>query len=367
MRFKEFCPEPLSEAPRTFTPQMTPLQQLVSDYSYFISFGTVHLDKQATTPEGQKQLLSLVQRLQKDSKSFNGLDKQKMEANRDTILNHIHQMMQYAIPILKKYLPADSWEAKRSQINGVLTAYNNARQINEAMPQWAKKLGAAATLGIAATTGYQGLKDPGGTTKSMDQIERELDAATPKIKADPQVVNQMNSLLNTEMGRALTSEARAAGMKGRELAQFLAQCAHESLNFSTLREIGGRLDHKQYDIQHNPEKARRLGNTEPGDGFKYIGRGFIQLTGKDNYMRAGKALGLPLVEQPELAERPDIAAKIAVWFWKKRVHPRVNDYSNTRSVTRPINSGLAGLEDRDEKYKAVAQILGVLNWPNNKA
>lgn len=240
--------------------------------------------------------------------------------------------------------------------------------LEEAMPQWAKKFGTAATLGLTAAAAgniaYQGLKDPGGVTKSVDQIERELDAATPKIKANPEVVNQMNSLLNSGVGKALVGEARAAGMKGRELAQFLAQCAHESLNFSTLRELGDESHYKQYDIKHNPEKAKRLGNTKPGDGFKYIGRGFIQLTGKDNYMRAGKALGLPLLEQPELAERPDIAAKIAVWFWKNRVHPKINDYSNTRAVTRPINSGLAGLEDRDEKYKAVAHLIGVLNWPS---
>lgn len=238
--------------------------------------------------------------------------------------------------------------------------------LEEAMPQWAKKLGTAAALGVAATTAYQGLKDPGGTTKSIDQIERELDAATPKIKADPQLVNQMNSLLNTGLGRALTSEARAAGMKGRELAQFLAQCAHESLNFSKLREIGDADYFKQYDIRHNPRTAQILGNTKPGDGARYIGRGFIQLTGKDNYMRAGKALGLPLLEQPELAERPDIAAKIAVWFWQNRVQPRVQDYSDTRTVTRPINRGLEGLEDRDEKYKAIAHLIGVLNWPSYK-
>ena len=70
--------------------------------------------------------------MSKDGKTFANLDKQKMESNRDTILSHIHSMMQYAIPVLKKNLPADDWEAKRSQINSVLTAYNDARQINEA-------------------------------------------------------------------------------------------------------------------------------------------------------------------------------------------------------------------------------------------
>lgn len=242
--------------------------------------------------------------------------------------------------------------------------------LDEAMPQWAKKFGTAAALGATVAAGgnlaYQGIKDTDGTTKSMDQIERELDAATPKIKANPEVVNQMNSLLNTGFGKLLTSEGRAAGMKGRELAQFLAQCAHESLNFSRFEEIGDNSYFNQYDIRHNPETARILGNTKPGDGIRYKGRGFIQLTGRDNYMRAGRDLGLPLLERPELAERPDIAAKVAVWFWKKRVQSKVTDYSNTKSVTRPINRGLAGLDDRDEKYKAVAHLLGVLNWPSYK-
>jgi predicted nucleotidyltransferase len=124
----------LKEAPRTFQPQTTPIQELISDYNYFTSFGTVHLEKQGKTPEAQKELLALVQRLQKDAKVFGSVvrDKKKMEANRDTILTHIYQMMTYAIPILKKNLPADDWEAKRSQINSVLTSYNNVRQINEA-------------------------------------------------------------------------------------------------------------------------------------------------------------------------------------------------------------------------------------------
>ena len=122
----------MDEAPRTLQSQVTPLEKLVQDYGYLTTFGMSHLDKQAATPEARQQLLTLVQRLSKDGKTFANLDKQKMETNRDKILNHIHSMMQYAIPVLKKNLPADKWEAKRSQINSVLTAYNNARQINEA-------------------------------------------------------------------------------------------------------------------------------------------------------------------------------------------------------------------------------------------
>ena len=122
----------LKEAPRTLQSQVTPLEKLVQDYGYLTTFGMSHLDKQGATPEAQQQLLALVQRMSKDGKTFANLDKQKMESNRDAILKHIHSMMQYAIPVLKKNLPTDKWEAKRSQINSVLTAYNDARQINEA-------------------------------------------------------------------------------------------------------------------------------------------------------------------------------------------------------------------------------------------
>ena len=121
----------LHEAPRTLQSQVTPLEKLVQDYGYLTTFGMSHLDKQGATPEAQQQLLALVQRMSKDGKTFANLDKQKMETNRDSILKHIHSMMQYAIPVLKKNLPTDKWEAKRGQINAVLTAYNNVSKINE--------------------------------------------------------------------------------------------------------------------------------------------------------------------------------------------------------------------------------------------
>lgn len=121
------------ESPRVgLQRKVTPMQNLLDEYGVLISFGTQYLDKQGETPEAQQQLLALVQRLQKD-KNLIGLDSRKIEANRDNILNHIHQMMTYAIPILQKYLPADKFDAKRKQINSVLTAYNAARQpISEA-------------------------------------------------------------------------------------------------------------------------------------------------------------------------------------------------------------------------------------------
>mgnify|MGYP003341387985 CR=1 FL=1 len=104
-----------------------------------------------------------------------------------------------------------------------------------------------------------------------------------------------------------------------------------------------------------PKTARILGNTQVGDGERYKGRGFIQLTGRDNYKRAGRALGLPLEQKPELVERPDVAAKVAVWFWKNHVKPKVSSYHDTAQVTKPINPAMRGLKDRDTKFQAIKQ------------
>jgi predicted chitinase len=147
--------------------------------------------------------------------------------------------------------------------------------------------------------------------------------------------------------------AHANGIKGVELAQFLAQCAHESLNFTRMEEIGTPAYFaKKYDPRYAPKTAKILGNTEVGDGERYKGRGFIQLTGRDNYARAGEALGLPLEVNPELAARPDVAAKVAVWYWKNRVASKVKNFHNTKQVTQAINPAGKGLQSRKDQFKS---------------
>jgi putative chitinase len=76
---------------------------------------------------------------------------------------------------------------------------------------------------------------------------------------------------------------------------------------------GDAYFHRKYDITGNPDKARELGNLSPGDGVKYAGRGYVQLTGKSNYRKAEAALGVPLVANPDLAMKADVAARILVW------------------------------------------------------
>jgi putative chitinase len=128
------------------------------------------------------------------------------------------------------------------------------------------------------------------------------------------------------------------------------------MDFKRLTEFGGSLDFRKYDPKYAPKKAKALGNKQVGDGAKYKGRGFIQITGRYNYKRAGEELGLPLEKHPELAEDPATAAKIAVWFWKHRVQPNVDNFKDTTGVTKQINPGLRGLEDRKENFRDYMQI-----------
>ena len=176
-------------------------------------------------------------------------------------------------------------------------------------------------------------------------------SSSTKEKKKPVKVDTSKTLTGTTHEAILTRTARASGIKDpTELAAFLAQCAHESHDFKSMVEYGGSLDFRKYDPKFSPKKARTLGNIKVGDGARYKGRGYIQLTGRYNYKRAGEALGLPLEQKPELAENPEVAAKIAVWFWKQRVQPNVDNFNDVRAVTKPINPGLNGLQDRKEAF-----------------
>jgi putative chitinase len=163
---------------------------------------------------------------------------------------------------------------------------------------------------------------------------------------------QPTTITGSTLETTLRNFAIKAGIKGKELAQFLAQCAHETMNFASLVEFGDTQDFlKKYDPKYNPGKAKALGNTVPGDGERFKGRGFIQLTGRWNYTQAGQALGLPLDTKPELLEKPEIAAKASVWFWQNRVQPNVRNFTDTRTVTSYINPALLGLQKRDNIFQ----------------
>lgn len=198
----------------------------------------------------------------------------------------------------------------------------------------------------------------GQEVKVPDNFKDEQPAKKPAVtKANvkkpeaKKVIDVSKTLTGTRHEAILTAEARKSGITDPvELAALLSQCAHESHDFKSMVEYGGSLDFRKYDPKYAPKKAKALGNKKVGDGARYKGRGYIQLTGRYNYKRAGQALGLPLEQKPELVEKPEIAAKVAVWFWKQRVQPNVNNFNDVTSVTKPINPGLNGLDDRKEAF-----------------
>lgn len=100
---------------------------------------------------------------------------------------------------------------------------------------------------------------------------------------------------------------------------------------------------------------KKLGNTQPGDGFRFIGRGLKQLTGRDNYTRCGKALTLDLVNQPELLEQPPAAALSAGWFWGTNNLNDLADAGNFELLTRKVNGGTLGLSERLALYNVAIQ------------
>lgn len=231
--------------------------------------------------------------------------------------------------------------------NEFIVDYNIGHEdIDEGWKDWV----AGAAMGASALAA-----SPDVDAKQMPSPPAKV--VTAPQAAQPDTTDRTIKTILRPEAKILIKTAQAAGIKGTELAQFVAQCAHETADFTRLKEIGGKLDFKKYDPAHNPRKAKILGNVKPGDGARYHGRGYIQLTGRDNYRRAGEALGLPLEKHPELAERPDVAARIAVWYWQNRVQPQVNNFSDTAQVTRPINAGLKGLPDRHQKFADIISIM----------
>lgn len=152
----------------------------------------------------------------------------------------------------------------------------------------------------------------------------------------------------------LNQAMREGGIHSRmQQAAFLAQIAHESWQFTRMEErpLRGRPDFNQYD------DMRVLGNSQPGDGKRFRGRGVIQLTGRYNYTRASKALDLDLVNNPDLAADPKYAFKIAVWYWNDHGANAIAESGNFRAVTRLINGAYTNLQDRLSYYHLALRIL----------
>ena len=176
-------------------------------------------------------------------------------------------------------------------------------------------------------------------------------------------------VLNTAMGKyGIVTRLR--------IAAFIAQVGHESgqltrlvenLNYSAegmMKTWPSRFDLvRATAAARKPEQIAnivyggRMGNTAPGDGWKYRGRGLIQITGRTNYAACGEALGLDLLSKPELLELPQHAAMSAAWFWSMKGLNTLADQGQFVKITRRINGGLTGQTDRQALYDKALEVL----------
>jgi putative chitinase len=191
------------------------------------------------------------------------------------------------------------------------------------------------------------------------------------LTGNKQVKEYYNALCKALPKYDITTERRVAG--------FLAQCAHESNNFKVLREnlnysADGlkRIFPKYFkdvdpnDYARQPEKianrvyANRMsnGDEDSGDGWRYRGRGVIQLTGRDNYSRFAKDMGMSLDEVVDYLETIEGAIMSAAWYWNSRKINSAAEDNDIVKMTKLVNGGTIGLEDRKKHYAHILEVLG---------
>ena len=135
-------------------------------------------------------------------------------------------------------------------------------------------------------------------------------------------------------------------------AAFLAQIGHESGGLHWTVEIWGPTD-----AQMRYEGRKDLGNTQIGDGYRFRGRGLLQTTGRANYKATGEALGVDLIAEPEKLGTPPLAARSAGWYWQRHRLNELADAGDFRLITRRINGGYNGWEDRARLWNAAKEVL----------
>ena len=232
-------------------------------------------------------------------------------------------------------------------------AYNGAKESVSKTIDSAKDTATQALTSFsdALSQAAKKVADATGVTTVVDAVKRSYSHAENKA----------------ELKRAM---AEAGITDPKEQASFMGQLDHESAGFTQLEEsmnyksperlmeVSATARSKGINavseaIAGGPESVAelmyggRMGNTEKGDAYKYRGRGFIHLTGKDQYDSIGKSMGIDLVNNPELAADPQIAARIATEYWKKTPGLRKAAQSgDVEAVTKKINGGTNGLDDR---------------------
>jgi predicted chitinase len=185
-------------------------------------------------------------------------------------------------------------------------------------------------------------KKPSGPVKPADSLSNGEELITkpkkPAVTPPKQVALEPKGL-----GAYIESRARADGITGVQLANFMAQSRVETAGFTTLEE---RADGSAY------EGRKGIGNIYKGDGPKFKGRGFLQLTGRDNYTKCAAAIGVDIVKTPEVvATNKKVAADSALWFWNTFIRPNYRPH-DIRGVSVRVNGGTNGLTERIAAFQS---------------
>lgn len=212
------------------------------------------------------------------------------------------------------------------------------------------------------------------TVNALDQLNEAFNALNTNARPEAGV---FISVLTPALSRfSISTPIRQSA--------FLAECAHESAGFSRLAEnlnysaaglaatwpgrfrgVDGQPNALALAYQRRPVVianhvyANRMGNgsEESGDGWRYRGRGLLQITGRGMYQRCGEALGLPLLEQPDLLLQPEPAVLSAAWFWQSNGLNALADAGDLEGITRRINGGLNGLAERKALWLKAREAL----------
>lgn len=205
------------------------------------------------------------------------------------------------------------------------------------------------TSGVQGVPNANNLGSVPGQSRDLGALNGSIPPATGHQAGDmtPQELQQLAPNLSMqraqELAPHLNAAMREANISTREQkAAFVAQLAQESGGFKWFEELASGAAY---------EGRSDLGNTQPGDGMRFKGRGPVQLTGRSNYRAAGRALGLPLEQNPELVARPDIGFRVAAWYWNSRNINEPAARGDFERVTRLINGGLNGYDTRLAYYQ----------------
>ncbi|WP_025129708.1 glycoside hydrolase family 19 protein [Pseudomonas sp. PH1b] len=316
----------------------------------------------------------------------------EIEANAKWELEHLDQNLQTDINALRS---AAGLAANPSPIDQIKVSIPILQQLlkeqSERLEQAKQQLASLPQQNYLARTKENVVKDilKGDGENLSEVMDNEMAGLTltHNVASLNASIQNLNARLgNFEAAKTLTFDStledvmRANQINTKErVAAFVAQAGHESLNLTRVTEnlnysaaaimnswpnrfTPAQAQQVAYQPQQIAEIAYggRMGNDQPGDGFKYRGRGYFQISGKAMYQSVGQALGLDLINHPELLEQQPHAGNSAGLYWSNNNFNAKADAGNFVGITQVINGGQNGAADRTSRYNAVLNALNAV-------